>query len=147
MRRSQGAIRVMVMVATAALLLVKPLAYGQQQAEMSPTKESPDFSVSRAVVGTGVDNREPAGVAETFLATTEKVYCFLAAADISKNTEVSLVWYHGQDEKLKTTLPLQAGKKWRTYAYKNLRGMKGDWKVEIKDAAGNTLKEVTFKVE
>jgi hypothetical protein len=39
------------------------------------------------------------------------------------------------------------GKRWRTYANKNLRGLKGDWKIEIKDADGNLLKEVKFKVE
>jgi len=39
------------------------------------------------------------------------------------------------------------GKTWRTYANKNLRGLKGDWKIEIKDTGGNLLKEVKFKVE
>jgi len=39
------------------------------------------------------------------------------------------------------------GSKWRTYAHKNLRGLKGDWKVEIKDANGNLIKDVKFKVE
>jgi len=61
--------------------------------------------------------------------------------------EVSFVWFHGQDEKLKTTLALKAGKRWRTYADKSLRGLKGDWKVEIRDPEGNLLKEVKFKVE
>ena len=44
-------------------------------------------------------------------------------------------------------LPLRMGKRWRTWADKNLRGLKGDWKVEIVDADGNVLKEVQFKVE
>jgi hypothetical protein len=71
----------------------------------------------------------------------------LQVNDIAKDTEVSLVWFHNQDEKLKTILPLKMGKRWRTYANKNLRGLKGDWKIEIKDADGNLLKEVKFKVE
>ena len=44
-------------------------------------------------------------------------------------------------------MPLKMGAKWRTYANKNLRGLKGEWKVEIKDPEGNTIKEVKFKVE
>jgi hypothetical protein len=39
------------------------------------------------------------------------------------------------------------GPRWRTYAFKNLWGLKGDWRVEIKDADGNLLKDVKFKVE
>ncbi|MFB3887696.1 MAG: DUF2914 domain-containing protein [Thermodesulfobacteriota bacterium] len=123
------------------------LAYGQEKAEPKGTKEKAGLTISRAVIGTGVENREPVGVAETFPATTEKVYCFIEATDIPKDSEVTFVWFHGKDEKLKTTLPLKEGKRWRTSADKSLRGLKGDWKAEIKDAQGNLLKEVKFKVE
>ena len=120
-----------------------PAIYGQEK----PKPEAPGFTISRAVVGTGLEDREPVGVADTFSATTERVYCFLEANEIEKDTEVSLVWFHGETEMLKISLPLQMGPRWRTYAYKNLRGLKGDWKVEIQDASGALVKEVTFKVE
>ncbi len=145
MKRHEAAV-LMVILATIAFFGVTLIAYGQEKAEQKGTKEA-GFTISRAAVGTGVENNEPAGTAETFPGTTEKVYCFLEAADIPKDTEVSFVWFHGQDEKLKTTLPLKEGKRWRTYADKNLRGLKGDWKVEIRDGGGNLLKEVKFKVE
>ena len=122
-------------------------ASGQEKAEPKSTRESVGFNVDRVVVGTGVENNEPVGVAETFPASIEKVYCFLEAAEIAKDAKVSFVWYHGQDEMLKTTLPLKMGKRWRTFADKNLRGLKGDWKVEIKSAGGNLLKELKLKVE
>lgn len=122
-------------------------ASGQETAEQKITKESVGFNVDRVVVGTGVENNEPVGVAETFPVSVEKVYCFQEAADIAKDAKVSFVWYHGQDEMLKTTLPLKMGKRWRTFADKKLRGLKGDWKVEIKSADGNLLKEVKFKVD
>ena len=105
------------------------------------------FTIARLVIGTGVENREPMGVAETFPATTEKVYCFLEATEILKDTEVSFVWFHGEKEMLKTNLPLQTGPKWRTFADKNIGGMKGDWKVEIRDVKGNLVKDIKFKVE
>jgi hypothetical protein len=86
-------------------------------------------------------------VAETFPASTERVYCFLEATDVGKDTEISFFWSYGGKEMFKTTLPLKAGAKWRPYANKNLRGLKGDWKVEIKDSDGKILKDVKFKVE
>ena len=119
-----------------------PQAYGQEK-----SKEGASLTITRLVVGTGVENNEPVGAAEIFPASTEKVYCFLEATNIAKDTEVSFVWSYGGKEMLKTTLPLKAGPKWRTCASKNLRGLKGDWKVEIKDSEGKVLKDIKFKVE
>jgi Protein of unknown function (DUF2914) len=45
------------------------------------------------------------------------------------------------------SVALKEGPRWRTYAYKNLREIKGDWKVEIRDAEGKVVKDVKFKVE
>jgi hypothetical protein len=140
MRRKKMVLSLISMVILAWIMT--PQAYGQEKA-----KEGTSLTIARLVVGTGVENSEPAGAAETFPASTEKVYCFLEATNIAKDTEVSFVWSYGDKEMLKTTLPLKAGPKWRTYANKNLRGLKGDWKVEIKDSEGKALKDVKFKVE
>jgi hypothetical protein len=115
--------------------------------EQKQSAEPAPFSVSRMVVAEGVQDREPQKVAETFPASTEKVYCFVEAADISEDTEVSFVWYHGDKEMLKTTLPLKKGHRWRTYAYKNLHGLAGEWKVELQDSTGKEIKSASFKVE
>ena len=110
-------------------------------------KEKTGFTIAKLVIGTGVDKREPVGVAEVFPASAEKVYCFLEATGIAKDTEVSFVWFYGQKEMLKITLPVKMGSRWRTFACKNLRGLKGEWKVEIRDPDGNLLKDIKFKVE
>ncbi len=120
--------------------------FGQARTEGTP-KEAAALAIARAVVGTGVENSEPAGAAETFPASTEKVYCFIEATNIPKDTEVTVVWSQAGKELSTFNLPLKMGSRWRTFAYKNLNGMKGDWKVEIKDANGKLLKDVTFKVE
>lgn len=120
-------------------------AWGQEKPK---TEAAPnEMVIARAVVGTGVENMEPVGAAETFPAATEKVYCFIEANNIPKDTEVSFVWSQGGKEVRKINLPLKAGPKWRTWAYKNLGGQKGEWKVEIKDAEGKVLKEIKFKAE
>jgi hypothetical protein len=124
------------------------LALGQEKAKSAtPAKAEGALQIVRAVVGTGVENREPVGVAETFPASTEKVYLFLEAANISKDMDVSIYWFQGKNEMSKITLPLKQGAKWRTNAFKNLRGLKGDWKIEVRDGEGGLLKEVNFKVE
>lgn len=122
--------------------------FGQERVQQEGVpKETKPFIISRLVIATAVENREPVGVAETFPASAEKIFCFLEAVNIVKDMEVSLTWFHGQKELLKFNLPLHAGPRWRTYAFKNLRGLKGDWRAEIRDAGGNLLKDVKFKVE
>jgi hypothetical protein len=122
--------------------------YEQEKVKPEATlKETGAFTIARLVVGTGIENREPGGVAESFSPSTERVYCFLEATEITQDTEVSFVWFHNQNELVKFNLPLQKGPRWRTYAFKNLYGQKGNWRVEIRDAEGRPLKEVKFKVE
>ena len=105
------------------------------------------FSVARLVVGTGMDGKEPEGVADIFPSNTEKVICFLDARDIAPDTEIAFVWIFNGKEILKTNLPLKAGSRWRTRADKRLYAKTGEWKVEIRDADGKTVADVKFKVE
>jgi len=140
--KRQKMVRLLLTSMVILVWIIIPQAYGQEK-----SKEGASFTIARLVVGTGVENSEPVGAAETFSASTEKVYCFLEATNVAKDTEVSFVWSYGDKEMLKMTLPLKAGPKWRTYANKNLRGQKGEWKVEIKDPDGKALKDIKFKVE
>ncbi len=140
---------------TAALILIVLMTfgfgftvYGQNETKQAPaSQETASVEITRLVMGTGVDNREPVGIADTFPAKTPKVICFLDAKNIAADTEITFVWILNEKELLKTNLTLKASPKWRTRADKNLYAMKGDWKVEIRDAAGKLLKDVQFKVE
>ena len=140
--KRQKVVRFVLILIVSVLWVFAFQAFGQEK-----SKEAGGFTIARLVVGTGVEKSEPVGTAETFPASTEKVYCFLEATNIAKDTEVSFVWIYGQKEMLKTTLPLKMGAKWRTYANKNLRELKGEWKVEIRSPDGKVLKDVKFKVE
>ena len=123
-------------------------AFGEDGKSQAPAvKEAAGFEIERLVVATGVDNRVPQGIADTFPASTPKVICFLDAKNIAADKDVTFVWIANGKELLKTDLKLKAGPKWRTRAEKNLHGQKGDWKVEIRDASGAVLKDVQFKVE
>ena len=151
MKKHGAGILILVLMVIAVLGIVL-LAYAQEKAKQEAPakergKEAAPFAVKRLVVGTGVENLEPVGVAETFPASTEKVSCFLEATDIAKDTEVSFVWFSGEKELSKFSVPLKEGPRWRTYADKNLRELKGDWKVEVRDSEGKVVKEAKFKVE
>jgi hypothetical protein len=127
---------------------LSPGAFGQEKAKPEGTaKEGGALAIARLIVGTGVEKREPVGEAEKFPLSAEKVYCFLEATNIPKDMEITLVWFNGEKEIGKNSLALKQGLKWRTWAYKNLRGLKGEWKIEAKDANGKVLKEIKFKVE
>jgi hypothetical protein len=98
-------------------------------------------------IAAGVENREPVGVAATFPGTQEKVFCFLEFTNVPAETGVTVVWSVGGKEMGAVPLTVKAFSKFRTWAYKTVAGMKGDWKVDVKDASGAVLKSATFKVE
>ena len=141
--------RILIVVLTVIVIMGIFLpTFGQEKVkQQSPWKETTGFTIARLVVGTGVENREPVGISEKFPNSIERVYCFLEAIDITKDTEVSFGWVHEGNEMRKITLPLKTGPRWRIYAFKNLAGLKGSWKVEIKDSVGNLLRDIQFKVE
>lgn len=125
-----------------------PVASGQEKPKAEEAKkEARAFAITRMIVGTEVENREPKGVADKFPAATERVYCFLEAANIPKDMEITLLWFAGDKRVGEINLSLKQGPKWRTWAFKNLRGLKGDWRVEAKTPDGKIAKGITFKVE
>jgi len=109
--------------------------------------DDPKFTISRMVISERVTDREPDGIADTFSADTETVFCFLETQDINVDTAISFVWYFEGQEKARITLPLQKGVRWRTFSSKKLANMKGNWTVELKDNSGIVLNTVSFKVQ
>ena len=109
--------------------------------------DEPEFTISRMVVSERIADKEPAAVAETFSADTEKVFCFLEATAIEYDTTVSFVWYLEGREMARVTLPLKKGMRWRTYSSKKLGGLKGNWQVDLQEASGVVLNSVSFQVQ
>lgn len=105
------------------------------------------FTVVKMGVGTGMENRELIGEAETFPVETEKVYCCLAVKDISVDTTVTFVWLLDGKELNRTTVSLKQGARWRTWAQKAIYNKKGDWRVDLQDSTGNVVHSVSFKIE
>lgn len=110
-------------------------------------QQAPPFAVNRMVACTNVENYQPVGEAESFPAATEKVWCFLDAGQIAADTTVTFVWYCGDKEYSRLSLPIKAGSRWVTYAWIYINSRTGDWKVDLQDAAGNSVKSLAFKIQ
>ena len=110
-------------------------------------QQAPSFAVTRMVTCTSVENYQPVGEAESFPAATEKIWCFLDAAQIVADTTVTFVWYCGDKEYSRLSLPIKAGSRWVTYAWIYIFSRTGDWKVDLQDAAGTVVKSAAFKIQ
>jgi hypothetical protein len=143
-----------VFVLVVCLSVFAGMALAQQQAPApapapAPAKAAPEagLTIARMEIASSVENREPVGIAASFPATQEKVFLFLEFKDVKAETSVNVVWTLGANEMGKVPLTIKPFSKFRTWAYKSIGGMKGDWKVEVVDASGAVLKSGTFKVE
>ncbi|HUI68163.1 MAG TPA: DUF2914 domain-containing protein [Nitrospirota bacterium] len=105
------------------------------------------LTISRMEIAGSVENREPVGIAASFPATQEKVYCYLEFKDVPQDTTITYVWTLGQNDMGKVTQQVKKSSRWRTWANKSIGGMKGDWKVDVLDESGAVLKSATFKIE
>jgi hypothetical protein len=123
-----------------------PMEEAAAPEEMAPAAE-PFFGVGRLVVATGVEEREPVGVAETFEASVVRVACFLEATDVREDTTAAFVWYHEGEEISRVDLPLGQSPRWRTYSTKKLGDRSGAWKVEVRDASDAVVGSVSFTVQ
>jgi hypothetical protein len=137
-----------VFVLVVCLSVLAGMALAQQQAPApAPAPAAAGLTIARMEIASSVENREPVGIAASFPATQERVYCFLEFKDVAAETSVNVVWTLGMNEMGKVPLTIKPFSKFRTWAYKSIGGMKGDWKVEVVDASGAVLKSGTFKVE
>jgi hypothetical protein len=98
-------------------------------------------------IASSIENRGPVGIAASFPASQEKVYCYLDIKNVSKDTTITYVWTLGANEMGKVTQPVKTSSRWRTWGNKSIGGMKGDWKVDVLDESGALLKSAAFKVE
>jgi hypothetical protein len=138
-------IKQIILTVTFLILAAAPLSYTAYAEHGHDTE--PAFRVGRLLISESIREREPIGATKVFSSSLEKVYCFLDARDIKRDTFISFVWYYNDKAVARVTLPVRKGTRWRTYSSKRLAGLKGDWKVEIKDSDETVIKEVKFIVE
>lgn len=107
---------------------------------------APSLTISRMEIASSVENRQPVGVAASFPASQEKVFCYVELKDVPTDTAITFAWTY-QNETDKVTQQIRKSARWRTWGNKTLAGRKGDWKVEVLDESGAVLQSAAFKVE
>ncbi len=104
-----------------------------------------EMKVLRATVCTGIEDREPIGQAESF-SNVHKLYLFSEINDAEDTSSIKHIWYFGDKKMLEIELAVN-GQRWRTWSYKNIYGVKGDWRAEVVAFSGEVLSTVSFTVQ
>jgi hypothetical protein len=110
-------------------------------------KAAPAVEVTRAVVATGVLDREPVGVAESFPADAGTLYFYTVLEGEFTEVDLHHVWLLNGEEMART--PLRArGPRWRTWSSKQIPPeWSGRWTVQVVVAGDDqVLQAVEFTV-
>ena len=98
-----------------------------------------------AVLARTVADRAPQDTGAAFADSVGSVVLWMRVTDANGQT-LHHVWFHGNDQVGDVSLNI-AGSPWRTWSRKTIPAdAKGAWHVEIRDAAGATLKRIDFTV-
>jgi hypothetical protein len=111
---------------------------------------SKSLSVKRLVVATGMDHREPQGVATLFRQhEVDKLYAYVEVENDAKSTEQITVSFEPPDGRAargNITLDVGSSPRWRTWAYTKNALDVGSWTAVVKDASGRTLARQPFEI-
>jgi hypothetical protein len=102
---------------------------------------------AEAQLCTGVQERMPVGMADSFPPSVGQVYlwCKISGAT-DQNTMIKIIWLYQGKEMTTVELPVKSVS-WRTWSAKRiLPEWTGDWEAKIADGSGNILKSLTFKI-
>lgn len=128
----------------AAPMKAEPAREAPQPPAAEPTAGG--AAVADAKLGTGVVDREPEGVAESFKTDVGKVYCWTKVTG-AEGTEITHAWYKGDEKMSEVKLAVKFSST-RTWSYKTIPADgSGDWRVDVVAADGTVLKSLSFKVE
>jgi len=93
----------------------------------------------------GIYEREPVGTTDTFASGDSRGYAFARIANDGSPTQVSFVWYYGEEMHASIDMNVGTSGGWRTWSSINLRP--GNWRVKLQDASGAVIAERSFMVE
>ena len=117
----------------------------EMAAEAAPSTPVSTLSVE-VKVGTGIETHNVVGAAETFPAETQRVYGWTRVTGATDVTGITHVWSLGGKEMSRVDLKVK-GSPFRTWSYKTVAGMPGNWLLEVKDDQGVVLGSASFTVQ
>lgn len=109
-------------------------------------QESGPVKVIEAAISRNVVDRMPVGAGISFPAPITKLYCYTEIATTQSPTEMTHVWYFGNVERARVTLPIKS-LNWRTFSSKIIQKHEiGSWVVEVLGPDGKVLQTLRFKI-
>jgi len=128
-------------IAIALTLICSPLAMAAR------AQNSDSLVVDDAAVCRGVRNRQAVEPGTHFPATIGTLFCFSRIVGAKTATRITHVWYYGNVERARITLPVKSAY-WRTYSTKTIRpDESGVWHIDILDPSGNRLEALNFNID
>jgi hypothetical protein len=104
------------------------------------------LEIADAVVTTAVVDREPIDQVKVFPRQNGTLYCFTRALGAEGETAIYHLWYYDEELMSRVELPVKSPS-WRTWSAKQLlEDWPGVWRVEIQDAEGKLLEELSFEL-
>ena len=105
------------------------------------------LSVEESAIALDVIDRMPVGSDSSFVASVGTVYCWMRVAGAEGEVAIHHVWFHGDQEMADIELRI-GGSPWRTWSSKAIvPEWTGDWRVEVRDSAGNVIETIRFTVQ
>lgn len=101
--------------------------------------------LERLLICRGVSEREPVEPTAIFSLADGKAFAFAELMSTEPGS-VTFVFSHEGKEKAAISLPYKAGR-YRLWASKRFFGLRGAWRVELRDSEGEVLGAVSFRVE
>ena len=109
-------------------------------------QETGSIKVESAAVCENIVDREPASTGTTFSVTAGKLFFFTKITGAENPIEITHVWYFGDNERARVTLPVKAIT-WRTYSSKTLQAHEiGAWHIDVLGPSEEVLETVQFEV-
>jgi len=109
-------------------------------------QETSSIQLESAVVCENIVDREPEGAGTSFSVTVGKLFCFSKIIGAEDPIEIAHVWYFGDTERARVTLPVKTNT-WRTYSSKVLQDHEiGPWHVDLLGPEGDVLETIEFEV-
>lgn len=99
-----------------------------------------------AMVGTGLENREVTGAADSFPASTEQLVGWCRVKGALEPMQISHVWLRNGEEAASVPLAVKSVS-YRTYSRVTVAGRAGNWTLEVRDMDGAVLAKKEFDVK
>ena len=109
-------------------------------------RAAPAVEVTRAVVATAVEDREPVGESTTFAADVGTLYFYTVFEGSFDEAQVNHVWLYEGEEVARVPLTVR-GPRWRTWSSKQIMPeWTGNWTVRVIAGDDKILATVDFTV-